>query len=533
LITVASFAAMLAFAPVAAADHTLQKLASPAGGAPYDWTPAHMSPDGQRIIFETDEPLDPADTDTRVDLYEAAGEGFSLLNRGDVATGLPRFADRYSYDFSLDGSHVFYQTTDSLVPEDRDFTRDVYDVFAGDTRLVSAGDLPSNGLFDSQLHDASEDGTRVYFSTEEKLVAEDTDGGYWDVYERSPAGTRLVSIGPSGGSGEFDATFQAASRVGSVGVFTTQEQLVPADTDTSSDLYASSPGSTELVSTGPADSGSAGVWEFVAMSRSGDRIVFTSFQRLVSEDSDGSRLDIYARTAGTTTLISTGPTATNAPADAIFGCSSEDATQVFFHTAEQLTAGHTWTGRGYYRGSGATTDLVVPVRDNSIQALSCSGDGSHAFYRTLVQVLPNDTDPTHDVYQWHEGVTTRVSTGPQDNEWSHHSFAGASFDGERVFFSTRQEFVPEDLSPDVDIYERYQGQTFLLSVTGGTIDEFAPALYLAALGPDGTQALLAGRQTLDPADTDDHKIDAYLYTAPAPSTSFWRVSRADDFGGGP
>ena len=48
---------------------------------------------------------------------------------------------------------------------------------------------------------------RVFFDTEEKLVAADTDAQF-DVYERSGGTTTLLSTGPSGGNGSFFAELQ-------------------------------------------------------------------------------------------------------------------------------------------------------------------------------------------------------------------------------------------------------------------------------------------------------------------------------------
>ncbi|MGH2979195.1 MAG: hypothetical protein ACRDLQ_06115 [Solirubrobacterales bacterium] len=520
-IAVLSAAMLACLGPAASADHTLEDLVSPDGAAQFDWDALHMSPDGQRVLFGTSDPFDPADTDTRADIYEVVGETFTRVGPGGGFCCVPRA-------FSLDGSHVFFQPVetddfdDKLVPEDRDITDDVYETHAGVTRLVSVGSLPSNGLFDATLRDTPDDGSRAYFTTEEQLVAQDTDGGYIDIYERSPSGTRLVS---TGGNGEFDVAFRRASDVGAVVVFATAEQLVAADTDTQDDLYANSGAGTELVSTGPTSGGGGGTG-VNALSPTGSRVVFSTRERLVPEDTDGSGLDVYARAAGTTELVSTGPTSTNAAADVTFHDASEDATVVLFSTTEQLTADHTWADIGYYRRAGATTDLIVPVDVNRAFPVT-SGDGSRAFYDTHTKVLPEDTDPNLDIYQWHQGVTTRLSTGPQDTDWANPFLGGASFDGERVFFITKARHLPEDPSPDWDVYERFQGQTKLL--TAKPSPQLGLGISIAAVSPDGTQVLIETGQALDPADTDANEMDAYLYTAPSAATSFGQVGRVDDF----
>jgi hypothetical protein len=76
--------------------------------------------------------------------------------------------------------------------------------------LVSTGPAGGNGAFHAVLWEASEDGSRVYFQTDESLVSADTDNAI-DIYERAAGETTLVSIGPDGGNGEFPASFEGAS----------------------------------------------------------------------------------------------------------------------------------------------------------------------------------------------------------------------------------------------------------------------------------------------------------------------------------
>jgi hypothetical protein len=296
-----------------------------------------------------------------------------------------------------------------------------------------------------------------------------------------------------------------------------------------SDLYANTPAGTELVSTGPVSS-TAGSLQAHAVSTTGDRVVFSTTGPLVPEDTDGTGRDIYVRAGGATQLVSTGPTATNAATDAIFDDISADGTDVLFHTPEHLTAGHTWSDSGFYRRSGTTTDLVVPValplspQERTI-FIQLSGDGSHVFCRTLTRVLADDTDSNFDVYQWQGGTTTRLSTGPLDVDQAAQYgaiFSGASFDGERVFFDTRARHVPEDTIDDRDIYERFNGQTELLTKQGSVFS-------VSQVSHDGTAVLVGTTASLDPADTDAGALDAYLYIAPSAFSSFGRLGRADDF----
>ncbi len=79
---------------------------------------------------------------------------------------------------SGDGERVFFDTPDPLVPQDSNGQRDVYEWENGSVYLISSGksDAESNVL------DSSADGDDVFFTTSAGLVPGDVDGAY-DVYD--------------------------------------------------------------------------------------------------------------------------------------------------------------------------------------------------------------------------------------------------------------------------------------------------------------------------------------------------------------
>ena len=81
-----------------------------------------------------------------------------------------------------------------------------------------------------------------------------------------------------------------------------------ADTDTFADVYERSGGQTTLVSTGPA--GGNGIFPafFVGASVDG-RVFFVTMETLVSDDAD-TATDVYERSGGQTTLVSRARAAT-------------------------------------------------------------------------------------------------------------------------------------------------------------------------------------------------------------------------------
>ena len=96
----------------------------------------------------------------------------------------------------------------------------------------------------------STSGSASFIRTAEPLVGSDSDSSL-DVYERTGSGTTLLSTGPTGGNGAFPVNFGAAVEAGQAVVFQTEEQLTAADTDDSMDVYRREAGTTTLVSTGP------------------------------------------------------------------------------------------------------------------------------------------------------------------------------------------------------------------------------------------------------------------------------------------
>ena len=126
-----------------------------------------------------------------------------------------------------------------------------------------------------------------------------------DLYARNihTGAIQLLSTGPQGGNGSYDVYFGGASDDATKVVFTTSEPLVASDTDTYQDQYIHdlTTGKTELVSTGPtAPGGAPGL--FAGISRDGSRVAFYTNIRATSEDTD-TGLDTYVRDVPTSTTI--------------------------------------------------------------------------------------------------------------------------------------------------------------------------------------------------------------------------------------
>ena len=180
---------------------------------------------------------------------------------------------------------MFFETDEALVSADADTFSDIYERAGGQTTLVSTGPNGGNGDLDPNFRGASDDGTRVFFETNGSLVSADADTSP-DVYERAGGQTMLVSTGPDGGNDDFGAFHQGNSADGTRVFFDTEESLVGADGDETWDVYERTAGGTTLVSTGP-DSGNSGDYVFHAgNSDDGTRVFIATAEPLVSTDDD-------------------------------------------------------------------------------------------------------------------------------------------------------------------------------------------------------------------------------------------------------
>jgi hypothetical protein len=95
------------------------------------YTARNLSTDGNRLFFQSRDPLVPGDTNGRQNVYEweADGEGSCAQGTGCVLamSDVSGEDDSFFMDASPNGDDVFITTGDGLVPSDNDGLRDVYD----------------------------------------------------------------------------------------------------------------------------------------------------------------------------------------------------------------------------------------------------------------------------------------------------------------------------------------------------------------------------------------------------------------------
>ena len=451
-----------------------------------------------------------------------------LLSQGTIGGTDPYIAYFPIGGSSADGEHAFFETDEKLLPTDNDNSFDVYQRFGGTTTRESFGSIGGDGDPADVFFDATTtDGNHVFFETDEQLEPDDNDN-FYDIYDRFAGSTTYVSDGAGAtGDGAYDVFFNAISTVGSPKVFfTTGESLVAGDTDNCSgegcdDIYQRSAGTTTLISAGGNGAFHA---TFAGGSSDGSRVFFETDESLSGSDSDDCNsitpglqgcIDVYERSGGTTTLVSTGSPG-NGAYHAAFEGTSSDGSKAFFSTGEPLVAGDTddcdpsATVQGctdvYERSGGATTLVSVGTPGNAAFHAAYdanSQDGSRVFFTTRESLEAGDTDSQNDVYQ-RSGTTTRISTGSTGGNGAFAaSFQGASADGTRVFITTVEKLEnPPDTDSSQDVYQRLGSTTTLVSIGSSGGNGAFPAFF-DEVSQDGTRVFFSTAEKLEnPPDTD-------------------------------
>ena len=264
-----------------------------------------------------------------------------------------------------------------------------------------------------------------------------------------------------------------------------------------------------LESTGP-DGGNTGQnADLVGVATAGERTFIRTAEPLVAADTDTS-IDLYERTGGGTTLLSTGSAGGNGPYPVNYAAALEGDDAVFFQTEEQLTGADTDDALDVYRRNGPNLGLIStgPNGGNGphdAQLVAVSTTGIRIFYATREPLVAADTDQAVDIYQRAGGTVTLISTGPQggNGPW-HAELAGISDNGRHVFFETNEQLVAGDTDGVQDIYERYDGTTTTQASTGPAGTNMALPASVDAVTPDGNHVFFTTNEPLVAADTDDN-----------------------------
>lgn len=98
-----------------------------------------------------------------------------------------------------------------------------------------------------------------------------------------------------------------------------------------------------------------------------------------------------------------------------------------------------------FSGGGGTAAIPMDNRPKSMY----SADNSRVFFETATALVPADVNGRTDVYMFEGGKAHLISTGTSASD-SHYMTTDRS--GDNAFFTTRQSLVPSDTDTNVDVY---------------------------------------------------------------------------------
>jgi hypothetical protein len=301
--------------------------------------------DLSKVYFTTTEDLDSADADTSSDLYlwEEQGDKLTLVSQNGTLGTTDDCSSTWTVDCGVQplsperaqwgeyfdrralvpgnddvlanvSGDIYFYSPEDLVPGEigGDGERNLYLYRNGEIQYVATFD-PGTQVERSTI---SQNGTNAAFLTKSSLTAFDA-GNRRQVYSYNAVtnAMRCASCNPTGAIPVNDVVTVSESGpfMANDGrtFFATTESLVPQDTNGLRDIYESTQGRTQLISTGTGDRDNTGGLEVVSIffgklntglesvSRDGVDVYFSTFETLVPEDVNGSFLKIYnARAAG-------------------------------------------------------------------------------------------------------------------------------------------------------------------------------------------------------------------------------------------
>jgi hypothetical protein len=325
---------------------------------------------------------------------------------------------------------------------------------------------PETELREAAFQGASENGSKVFFLTEQELLPGNTGKNLYEYDFEAPPGHKVVAV--SHVSGGTESGVQGVVRIsedGSRVYFVADAALTEEPNSTGStaqpgadNLYAydTGTGTTRFVATlAPADSE---MWSATDYRRpaeatpDGNYLLFSSVADLTPDDSSTvNQLFRYRYDTGQLVRISVGRAGFN-------GNGNTDRDPVTFP--------------GSF-GKYGTTQHVAPQK-------IISDDGARVFFTSTGALIPNAIEHyeipgspnfAQNIYEYHGGIVSLLSDGrdraPEGkSNASAVELLGTDSTGVDVFFTTASPLVPADEDRSVDIYDARAG--------GGFADTSAP-----------------------------------------------------------
>lgn len=310
-----------------------------------------------------------------------------------------------------------------------------------------------NGCQSAAFVGAAGDGSKVFFVTKTELTTDDTTHDY-ELYEYDTASGKLtrVSRGTSGNA-DADVQWAIASEDGSAVYFAGFGQLAPG----APALASYSAGGTQ-VNLYRYDT-TTGTTRYIATLNLGDgpqdlRTLDPENDSQGPFDSD-SESDWYTTPDGRFLLFGSSADLTgyDPGTDCVTGMPLVSVCQELYRydsTASSLTC-VSCSGTSPAAGDAFfTLTRTAPPWSDSRPPRPMSDDGSYVFFESRDQLVPQATNHRYDVYEWHNGTVSLISSGTDPND---SLFVDSSSDGSNVFFGTHAQLAPTDTDFVSDLYD--------------------------------------------------------------------------------
>lgn len=453
------------------------------------------SPDGSRALYASSDsvlPGVPADPYTSRLVIEDADGRRQMVSRGpngelgSVATGLRLRNDSAA---TPDIRTVVFNTDDPLVPEDTNALHDVYLWRDGSPLQLITGrspdpDMPLEASMHGRLGNAggaqpgysaaeagaiSQDGSTVFFTM---TSSPSSAGGAANTAYVWRNGT-VRRIGPGPGR------FIGASKDGAYAFYTTNA--------TSSNATISNVWRYDVANDTSVEVVSAVGTRVVARTPDGSQLFFVTSQALVAEDTDASE-SLYRWSAGggwsyiSQYAVSDLPPATFGFAWAPVRVSNDGEVVAF--TSRLPLAGDAVAGvpDAFVHADGQLTRISAGgdesiaasianlTMNNGTSGRGVTVDGSRVYFSTARRLDPADVNSTTDVYEWSGDQARLISPGNAERD---AQYVDNSDDGSSVFFTTTQE-----------LYDDFGGRPFIyVARIGGIAPVVAPPPVSVPAGP--------------------------------------------------
>jgi hypothetical protein len=426
-------------------------------------------------------------------LLNVNSEG-TLLNRCGAVLGLGSLITGGTHGaVSADGSRVFFTAPDPTAANDGPGcwngaavnTPQLYLRTGGQTVEVSE---PAPGAPEATRHPAiyvgaSEDGSRVFFVTEAELTKDDAGIHDPELYEydlAKPVGERLtrVSRGESGSAAGGVWTVPAVSADGSAVYFMAEGVLAsnqgadgthasPGNCDGKNGgtetcnlyRYDTVTGATTYVATiewrDYPTTGGSGWWKSLpAMAL---EVALDSGANWYTTP-DGRYL-LFASTGELTGYSTVSPSQTTCLTPGTQGTHNGHCAEVYrYDSATGGLACVSCNPSGAPPVSNALFARSAIEQPSSGPVRAMSDDGSSVFFDTADALVPQDENHTLDVYEWHEGRVSLVSSGKDKAPsfflgQSAAEIGGVHVEAANVFFGTHASLVPQDTGDSGDLYD--------------------------------------------------------------------------------